>query len=1118
VAAAEHLVPGKKGLPRARLLARLEETRRILEAAHDRLAAVDDEIDVGPAGDWLLDNYHVVREHIREVREGLPKSYYRELPELLNGPLAGYPRVYELAITLISHTEGRIDIDNVDLFVGAFQDVSPLSIGELWAIPAMLRLGLVESVRRMTLRTVQRLDEIERADRWAARIQAANEEGGPALGASLEEFVGSPHELTPEFVARFLYQLRLGAGALPALVWLEQWIHEEGIAPDDAAARTNERLALTQLMMAHSITSLRAIGRMDWRTFVERQSAMESILREDPSGYYAKMDFTTRDRYRHVVERIAKRTDISEENVARQAVELASESAASRQERYADYGETAARDDPRLAHVGYYLIDRGLSALEAATRYQPTSGERIHRWILDHPNTVFVGGIMSGTVIALAAVFWLAGPESRAAWLAVLLLSLIPANDIAVSVMSRLVTTLMPPRTLPKLDFTEGGIPEEFRTVVVIPTLFSSVAAVHGALEHLEVQFLANREAHIHFAVLSDFTDSPTEHGEGDTAIIEAAIRGVKALNARYASDGENHFYLFHRPRRWNEREGAWMGWERKRGKLAEFNRFLEGARDDAFSVTTSGADALRGARYVITLDSDTMLPPDSAPALVGAIAHPLNRARYDERLGRVTNGYGVLQPRVGVWLPSAHRSRFAAIHSGHPGVDPYTTAVSDVYQDLYGEGSFTGKGIYDVAAFERATRGRFPENTLLSHDLIEGSYARAGLATDITVFDEYPARYLTYTRRKHRWIRGDWQLLQWLTPRVPGPDGSEPNRLSLLSRWKIFDNLRRSTVEIAMMAFLIAGWTVLPGSPLRWTVLGILAIATPWIVSLLLAVLRPPLDKSWRAYYAAVGEDALTSVEQVALALTFLPHQAWISADAIVLTLHRLFVSRRSLLEWQPASLSERQVPTSASYVWRRMWPAAAIALLAGVLVLLLYAPHTGAAARAQDSAHEWLLTIAILPLIGLWLASPAIAHALSSPAGRRVPRLRAESRVDALRLARLHWTYFDHFATEETNWLAPDNFQDDPAPEVAMRTSPTNIGLQLLAIVSACDLGFIPAEEMTRRLELVFQSLGRMARLNGHFYNWYDLRELKVLEPAYISTVDSGNLAGHLIALRQA
>ncbi|MGH7536077.1 MAG: hypothetical protein ACREMG_10930, partial [Gemmatimonadales bacterium] len=370
----------------------------------------------------------------------------------------------------------------------------------------------------------------------------------------------------------------------------------------------------------------------------------------------------------------------------------------------------------------------------------------------------------------------------------------------------------------------------------------------------------------------------------------------------------------------------VWMGWERKRGKLAEFNRFLRGGAPDAFCTIVGDAAVLRQVRYVITLDSDTVLPPGAAGLLIGALAHPLNRAVYDPALGRVVAGYGILQPRVGVSLPSAHRSQFAAVHSGHPGVDPYTTAVSDVYQDLYGEGSFTGKGIYDVDAFEQATHGRFPENTLLSHDLIEGNYARAGLATDIVVYDDYPTRYLTYTRRKHRWIRGDWQLLHWLTGRVPGPDGPEPNRLSLLSRWKILDNLRRSTVEIAQLAFLLAGWILLPGSPLAWTLLGLGAIAAPYILSLLLGLLRPPIDKSWRAYYSAVGVDAATSLDQLALAITFLPHQAWVSADAIARTLWRLLVTRRNLLEWQAASLVERIVSGGAATTWRTMGPAVAL------------------------------------------------------------------------------------------------------------------------------------------------------------------------------------------------
>ncbi|HUF25507.1 MAG TPA: glucoamylase family protein [Gemmatimonadaceae bacterium] len=1088
------------------LLARLRATRGILEDAHDRLgAATLAGRDVGPAGDWLLDNYFVVQEHIREVRESLPRSYYRELPELHHGHLAGYPRVYEIAITLISHTEGRISPDNVDLFVRAFQQRSPLSLGELWALPAMLRLGLIENVRRMALRTVQRLDQTEEAERWAARLLAADEEGREALGAALGELMTDHPPLTPIFVSQFLHRIRVENAAFTPLSWLEPWLAEEGVSADDALARSTERLALTQVAMANSITSLRAIAQMDWRSFVERESLTDASLREDPASSYASMTFATRDRYRHVVERIAKRTRLREDEVARLAIELARSA------------EPDGSGDTRRGHVGYYLVDDGLTELERETRYQPSPGERVHRLILRHPNVVFVGGIVVGTVAALAALFWLGGSAARVAWLPVALLGFLPACDIAVRAVSQLITTFLPPGTLPKMEFRERGIPEQSRTAVVIPTLFGSVDAVREGLEHLEVQFLANRGPNLHFAVLSDFTDSPTEFRGDDESIVSAAIEGVRALNARYGDGAEDVFYLFHRRRQWNPHQGVWMGWERKRGKLAQFNHFVRGEDEGAFSTIVGDSEPIRRARYVITLDSDTVLAPDAAALLVGTIAHPLNHAVYEPARGVVVRGYGIIQPRVSVSLPSAFESRFAAIHSGHPGVDPYTIAVSDVYQDLYGEGSYTGKGIYDIDAFELATRERFPTNTLLSHDLIEGNYARAGLVTDIEVYDDYPARYLTYARRLHRWIRGDWQLLDWLTTHVPGTAGPERNRLSLLSRWKILDNLRRSVVEISQFLFIIAGWTVLPGSPLRWTALGLAAIGAPWLIALLLAVLRPPLDKSWRAYYAAIWRDVTTSAKQMLLAVIFLPHLAWVSVDAIMRTLWRLFISRRKLLEWQTASQTERMLKGGAGAVWRGMLPAVAIAVAALVAI----------AARGfliwrggQDAEPGWPLweLAAVLPVIALWLASPAVAHAVSASPGRRERRLPAARRAEAMRYALLHWRYFERFVSADTNWLAPDNFQEEPRPVVAMRTSPTNVGLQLLSTVSAYDLGFITVEAVVEGLELAFRSLERMRRFRGHFYNWYDLRDLRVLEPAYISTVDSGNLAGHLIAVQQA
>jgi cyclic beta-1,2-glucan synthetase len=1099
IARKHRLLPEKKQRGPGPLLLRLDDTRKVLDGVRDRLAgAAERGIDISPAGEWLLDNSYIVQEHIREIRTNLPGGYYQELPKLANGTLAEYPRVYDVAIELIAHTEGHLSLENITLFVREYQKVATLKMGELWAIPTMLRLGLVENIRRMTLRVDARLDEVELADGWAARLMEVNEKSPEALTQALASFIDDHPPFTPTFVTRFLHQIRNYQANFTPLIWLEQWIGEDGPTAEEAVTRSNRRIAATQVTVANCITSLRTIARLDWKDFVESQSATEKILRRDVTGDYPKMEFATRDQYRHVVENIAKRTKLPEEEVASAALALSA--------------ATGEDESSRRAHVGYYLVSDGRYELERKTGYVPPLSEQIYRWTQRNPNTLYFGSIAVATLGTLAVVFLIARPPLLVSMM-LLLLALLPASEIAISLVNQMVTLLMPPRTLPKLAFREDGIPEEHRTAVVVPTLFGSAKAVDEALEHLEVQYLANRDQNLYFAILSDFVDSPTETKANDAEIIEAAEHGVQNLNKKYSPDGPDVFYLFHRPRLWNPQQGVWMGWERKRGKLGQFNRFVRGQTADAFSTIVGDTSTLRSIRYVITLDSDTVLPRDAAQMLAGTIAHPLNRGEYDPTLGRIVRGYGILQPRVGISLTSAHASHFAAIHSGHPGVDPYTTAVSDVYQDLFSEGSFTGKGIYDVDAFEEATHGRFPENTLLSHDLIEGAYSRAALATDIEVYDDYPARYLTYARRKHRWIRGDWQLLQWLGDTVPGPQGPEPNRLSAISRWKIFDNLRRSLIEISQLVLLFAGWFLFPGPAMTWTLLVLAAIAFPWAFSLLLAAIRPPRDQSWLAYYAAVGRDALVSIQQFVLTVTFLPHQAVISTDAIVRTLVRLTITKKKLLEWQTASQVERMLSRSRVEVWRRMWPVVLICVLVAAAVMI-----KGGAISAESIRDQLEFLTATTPLIALWVVSPGIADALSTPATPRELRLTEAERTITMRYSKLHWNFFEQFVTEETQWLAADNFQEEPDPVIAGRTSPTNIGLQCLATVSAYDLGFINLEGMIERVERVFRSLERMRRYRGHFYNWYSLADLRVLEPAYISTVDSGNFAGHLIALKQA
>ncbi|HEX9485109.1 MAG TPA: glucoamylase family protein, partial [Gemmatimonadaceae bacterium] len=1099
---------------RGPLISRLDATERALTAARETLAAASAAgADVGPAGAWLLDNFFVVMEQLPEIRAMLPAGYYQDLPKLAgDGPRAGFPRIYDVILELIAHTDGRLDETSVSLMIAEYQRITTLTLGELWAIPAMLRIGYLESVRRMALRAARDVADRASADEWVSRLLALH----ASDGAGLSTFVNRGPHLTPAFLTRFLQQIRSRRSDFTPLVWLEQWVAEDVMTVEDAAQRSVQELALTQLVMANSIASLRLVANINWTTVVEAASVVEAKLREDPARVYGAMTRATRDRYRHAVERIAKSSSLDETAVADAAIRRARAAGSENDGR-------PTGDDFRTRHVGYYLIGEGRRAFERACGLRVDVATRAREALLAHPAACYFGALAITSMATFAALLspllFISVGDRPMVWLAAALLVLLPAADAAVAIVNQIVSLAVPASRLPRLDY-EHTVPERDRTVVVVPLLLGSLDAVTRALDHIEVQYLANHDRQIRFALLGDFLDAATESAPGDAAIIDAAIEGIRGLNTMYGADhggaGQTRhdapFYLLHRPRRWNAADGIWMGWERKRGKLVDFNSYISGANECAFAVTEGDLPWLRHVRYVITLDADTALPRSAAAALIGTIAHPLNRAEYDPARGRVVRGYGILQPRVSVSLQSASESKFAAVYAGHPGVDPYTTAVSDVYQDLFGEGTYTGKGIYDVEIFRRATDGRFPENTLLSHDLLEGTFARAGLVTDVELFDDYPTRYLTSTRRMHRWIRGDWQLLRWLTSRVPGRADANRNPLSALSRWKIADNLRRSTTPIALLVWLVAGLAVLPGPWGVWALAVLAAFGTPWIAPLMFAAARPPREQAWRPYYAAIAHDGSRALQQLALAVVLLPDQALLAADAIARTIIRVRWTRRRLLEWKSASHTELTTAKTRLSVWRRMWPA----VLLGGSILVLVALY-GDVNAASCGVMGWISAAAWTGLTIAWLLMPETAIALSAPIRRPGLTLDASERAAALRYASRHWRYFDRFVTAETNWLAPDNFQETPEPVIASRTSPTNIGLQLLATATACDLGFLTRGEMADRLERAFDSVDRMQHVRGHLFNWYRLGDLSVLDPPYVSTVDSGNLAGHLVALAQ-
>ncbi len=1073
------------------LLVRLAANEGVLIQTRNVLtAAVRAKHRITPAGEWLLDNFYLIDEQIRTARRHLPKGYSRELPSLATGTSSGLPRVYDIALETIAHGDGRVDPDGLGRFVAAYQTVTPLRLGELWAIPIMLRLALIENLRRVAVRIAAgRLDR-DLAVAWANELAEMARKDPKNLILVIADMARSTPPMTTPFVSELTRRLQ-GQGtalALP-LTWLEQQLAASGLSIEQLVRAGNQQQAADQVSISNSIGSLRFLGTMDWREFVESMSTVERALRSDPGTAYAGMDFASRDRYRHVIEEVAKASGLSEEAVAERAIGLAQEGAA----------RHGAAD--RTAHVGYYLIDRGRPELEGVTRARLSLSDRLRRGARRSPLSLYLGAITLIMVLLAAGLLAEVQADGMTAWALVPmgLLALLATGQLAVALVNGLAPSLASPHALPRMDFS-AGIPPAFRTLIVVPTMLTSRRNVESLIEALEVRFLANRDSSLHFGLLTDLGDAAEETLPEDTSLLSLAAERIAALNARYGAGRNDVFFLFHRPRRWNPYDRIWMGYERKRGKLADLNALLREGSLDGFSLVVGTTAALAGVKYVITLDTDTQLPRDAARQLVGTMAHPLNRPVYDAALGRVGAGYGILQPRVSVSLPGSHQSRYARLHGGEPGIDPYTRTVSDVYQDAFHEGSFIGKGIYDLEAFERALKGRFPENRILSHDLLEGCYARAGLVSDVQLYEEYPARYGADVNRRHRWIRGDWQLAAWLLPHVPGPDGRRlQNPLSALSRWKLFDNLRRSLVPAALTLLLLLGWTVL-ASGVFWTLAVLSVLLIPPVLAALLDGLRRPDDMRPGQHLAAAAHAAGQRFIQTGFALVTLPHEASYSLDAILRTLGRLLVTHQRLLEWETSGDQERRSRSDLASSFRSMWFAPTLAAGAALLVA---------------AANPVALAVAG-PILILWLVSPAIAWWISLPAARRETHLTADQTRFLGRIARKTWAFFDTFVGPEDHWLPPDNYQEYREAAVAHRTSPTNMGLALLANLSAHDFGYIPAGQLIERTTNTLETMSALERYRGHFYNWYDTQSLQPLHPAYISTVDSGNLAGHLLTLR--
>jgi cyclic beta-1,2-glucan synthetase len=1081
--AAEFPISRKKRWRRP-LLRRVKKNGRALVSSYRAIArSFEKDRTAVPAVEWLLDNFYIVQEQIRQIREELPPGYYRKLPTLTTGPFAGYPRIFALGWTFVANTDSHLDPESLRRFIVAYQKKATLDIGEIWACSISLRIVFIENLRRLAERMVQGRFDRQRADDVADRLLGLRKNKRADAEIWLRRFERQP--LSRAFTVQLLHRLRDQNTTLaPVWSWLENRLAEKESSPEQIIAAEHQDQTAMNASVRNIITSMRLLSSMDWAQFFEDVSLVEHCLRAETA--YGKMDFASRDLYRHAIEDLSRGSPLSEMETVHRIVRAARDAGMALRE-----CDAAIRE--RHSDPGYFLLSSGRASMEVRIGFRVPFRSWLMRRLMAVAAPAYLGALTCATIIILAVPACLSLWLGENVWLALYLVGLahFPASELATSLVNRVVSDLLKPRPLPKLDYS-AGIPKESATLLVVPMLLTGLHEVDELVSRLESHFLGNSGGYIQFGLATDFTDADAESRAEDEALLTAARAGIERLNLLHgpAPEGFVRFHLLHRRRVWNAAEGVWMGWERKRGKLHELNCLLRGDRGTTFVTEQENlVGILPGIRYVITLDSDTRMIRGTASRLAGALAHPLNRASLDPDVGRVISGYGVMQPRITPVLPSVGPgSMFQRIYSSRAGIDPYAFAVSDVYQDLFKEGSYTGKGIYDVDALAGSMRGRVPENALLSHDLFEGLFARTALLTDVEFFDESPSDYLVSTARSHRWVRGDWQLIPHLFRA----------RLLAIGRWKIVDNLRRSLVAPASLLLLVSA----AGAKVPWVWAGFL-VATTAVSLFLPAVLQffsLPSRSSLRHHLRESAGEFLETTKRFSLWILFLPQEAWVAVDAILLSLFRLMVSRKNLLEW--VSFAQTKTSASVGLYYKRM---AGPPLLAMVAFLSLFAAGRGG---------SWEIL-----LVSLWILAPAVAYSISQPAilPSQQP-LKAKDRWLFRRIARKTWRFFETFVTAETHHLPPDNFQETPRPVVATRTSPTNIGLYFLSTLTARDFGWMGLLDTLDRLTATITTVQSLALHRGHLFNWYDTTDLHPLEPLYVSTVDSGNLAGHLWALGNA
>lgn len=1021
---------------------------------------------------WILDNFYLVQREYKDIRYNMPLEYYKSLPIMKRGYMKGYPRIYYIAVEMLSRTYGKTSEENIEIFINAYQENTLLTIGEIWAFPIMLRIALIQNISVITNNIVCEQKEKNRGEIIANRIIDINSKNKIDQIQNLKD---ENIKFTPAFTERLIKILRDNfIQNSEVYKWIDGELSKQDGTIDLMTNIDHQNQSNYQISMSNSFNAIRDISTLNWRKNFERLSNVEKILRKDPLEIYENMDFKSRDYYRHCIEKLSKRFSLSEGFIAKKSIECAEEAL--------NQKKNGLNVEEYKMHVGYYIIDKGFECLKNKIKDSGKNYKCSYRNNIVLTIGEYIWSIIAVTVIASAFISYMDiyNPTYNNVWKYIItfILLAVPISEIFISLFNYSINKLVEPKFIPKLEF-KSGIPDKYTTMVVIPTILNNVNELKNIIEEIEVYYLANQEKNLYFAILSDFKDSINQHEQDDKLIVDTAIDMIKKLNMRYCGNNDDKFYFFSRYRRYNECEKKWIGWERKRGKIMEFSYLMRGSDSTSYDVMSGDIKKLNKVKYIITLDADTKLPKDTAKVLIGAMAHVLNRPYLIN--GKVIRGHGLMQPRISVGTLSANKTIYSNIFSGETGIDLYTNAISNVYEDLFDEGIFTGKGIYDIDTFITVLKDKIPENSVLSHDLLEGCYVRGALVTDIELIDGYPAYYNASSKRLHRWVRGDWQLIPWIF---------KNKGLNKLSIWKIIDNLRRSLISPSIIALIF--WSLIVfKNPDKGLSIALITLICPVFFNVSDSVVLPSRGISLSG---RVNSFKITA-EQFILIFIFIPYKAYLMMDAIFRTLYRMFISKQHLLEWQTAADVELKSGKKFIDYIKSMYSGSTIAVL--IEVLAFY--------------NSQVTGFLLLPSCIVWALSPYIAYKISQDKNVRYDELSSEEIGTLREISRRTWAYFEDFITEKSNWLAPDNYQEDPPVGLAYRTSPTNIAMGITSNLVAYDLGYITIGKLQYRLENIVSAMETLDRFNGHFYNWYDIKTKEPLNK-YISTVDSGNLVCYI------